>query len=408
MKLLLSLSFCIALLSSVAQNNIQYDDLDFGDYSIGFTDSIIYRSNIPYHYKSYSGATPILLKIWHPVKAQQSKPLLSVNAFRETNNLPIYLKEVESDLLLKFDDYYRKTILDQDYIHFDEIKYPVLGSELLLDYIKKTKSKSHRSKLKREQNFPIIIYHHGSRGTAFDNHVMAEYLASHGYIVIAGNFNLPYENHAHGFTKNDPYDTRLGESIIEFAQKLGSEAMIGFIGHSWGAQIGFSLMPKETRVSAFVSMETTLELWTRKQVKVKWPNLSGNIMKNYSNYSLPILMFANKGEEMEISFDFFKPIQSPQMIFASCRKEFVHESYASYYSSRLIYKDSFEQHDAVEFKKQVDYYGVNLKLIRSFLDQNLKGKSADYSDFEDLFYIKIKNTDSEEEEPMPALLNSPN
>lgn len=392
----------------MAQSNIQYDQLDFGGYSIGFTDSIIYQRNPPYHYKSYAGATPLFIKIWHPIKGKQKTPVLDVEAFRNTTNLPVYLSEIESDLLSKYDKYYETTILKQDYIHFDEIKYPVLGSKLLLDYIKKTKTKSHRSKLKSDQNFPIIIYHHGSRGTAFDNHVMAEYLASHGFIVIAGNFNLPFENHDYGFTENDPYDTRLSESLIDFAQNLDSKAKIGFIGHSWGAQIGFSLMPIEKRVSAFVSMETTLELWSRKQVKGKWPNLSGKIMKNYNNYNLPILMFANKGEEMEISFDFFKPIQSPQMIFASCKKEFVHESYASYYSSRLNYINAFPQHDAEEFKLQVEYYGQNLKLILRFLNQNLKGKKVDYSSFNELFYIDIKNKDSKEEEQKSALINSPN
>ena len=173
-------------------------------------------------------------------------------------------------------------------------------------------------------------------------------------------------------------------------------------------QIGFSLLPNHDKVSAFVSMETTLELWSRKQVKAKWPRLCGNIMNNYSNYNLPILMFANAGEETPLSFDFFQPIQSPQLIFASCKKEFVHESYASYYSSRLIYRQQFTQADALEFKSQVEYYGQHLKLIRTFMDQNLKGYGPTYSNFEDLFYLKIKNKDSFTKDQKPAVVNSPN
>ncbi len=408
MKLFLSIFLSFGLYCAYSQGNIQYEKLDFGKYSVGFTDSLIIQEEINYQYKSYSGGTPILLKIWHPLKKKPNSPVLKFEDFHKSKNLNSNFAEIEADLINKFDAYYENNILRQDYIHFDEISYPLLGSAVLLSYIKKTKSLSHEADLKSNQHFPVLIYHHGSRGSAFDNHVMAEYLASHGYIVIAGNFNLPYENKPYGFTKNDPYDTRLSESVINFAQDLDSTAKIGFIGHSWGGQIGFSLLPNHDKVSAFVSMETTLELWSRKQVKAKWPRLCGNIMNNYSNYNLPILMFANAGEETPLSFDFFQPIQSPQLIFASCKKEFVHESYASYYSSRLIYRQQFTQADALEFKSQVEYYGQHLKLIRTFMDQNLKGYGPTYSNFEDLFYLKIKNKDSFTKDQKPAVVNSPN
>lgn len=408
MKLFLSFFISIGLHTAFAQSNIQYENLDFGNYSVGFTDSLIIQDEIPYQYKSYSGGTPILLKIWHPLKKKPNTAVLKFEDFHKSKNLDPKFAELESDLIEKFDAFYENNILRQDYIHFDEINYPLLGSAVLLSYIKNTKSLSHEAELKGNQNFPIIIYHHGSRGTAFDNHVMAEYLASHGYIVIAGNFNLPYENKPYGFTKNDPYDTRLSQSVIDFAQNLDGQSKIGFIGHSWGGQIGFSLLANQKKVSAFVSMETTLELWSRKQVKTKWPRLCSNIMDNYSNYNLPILMFANSGEETPISFDFFKPIQSPQLIFASFKKEFVHESYASYYSSRLIYRELFTQADAIEFKDQVKYYGDHLKLIRSFMNQNLKGFEPFYVNYEDLFYLKIKTKDSLPEDQKPAVVNSPN
>tara|TARA_R110002096_G_scaffold192564_3_gene374256 strand:+ start:28257 stop:29483 length:1227 start_codon:yes stop_codon:yes gene_type:complete len=408
MKLYASLLLSIGLIFSNAQSNIQYDSLDFGSFSVGFSDTLLLEETIPYKYKNYAGSSPILIKIWHPIPKNESSNFLSAQAFQYSRNLDTNVQELEAELISKFEEYYDRNILRQDYIHFDEIEYPVLGSELLLDYIKKTPTKSREAKLDKDSNFPILIYHHGSRGTAFDNYIMAEYLASHGYIVIAGNFNLAYENRPYGYTKNDPYDKRFCERIIEFAQDLNSNTPIGFIGHSWGAQMGFSLLADEKNISAFVSMETTLELWNRKQVKAKWPRLSGKIMENYADYNLPILMFANQGPEMPVQFDFFKPIQSPQLIFATCKEEFVHESYASYYSARLNYSQTFPQNDAEEFKKQIGYFHNNLKLILNFMDENLKGQKVDYTSFEKDFYLKIKNGKSPEEDSKPAILNSPN
>lgn len=394
-RLYCSMIAVLSFFGALAQDNLHYQQLDFGAFNVGFHDTLLLHEDIVYNNASYNGSMPIIIKVWHPVSNTNSAKTLLLKDFQSDAQLPQEIAQIEANLNEKFDDYYRKYFLLEDYIHFDQIDYSPLSDALVLESIKNTPTKSVKAAIDPNSEFPVIVYHHGSRGISYDNYVMAEYLASHGYIVVSANYNFPYDKQPYGFSKQGPYDAKLAERVIDFSNAINQSSKIAYVGHSWGAQLGFAFLPNNDLVDAFVSMETTLELWNKTQVRKKWKRLSKLIEKNTSGYEMPILMFANQGDESPVSFDFFKAINADNIIFSSSKKEFVHESYASYYSMRLMYNHVYPQHDSEEFAGQVEIYGKNLKLIKSFLDQTLQYKDVEYDSFYEDFYMEFKKSDDE-------------
>ncbi|MBE9137015.1 hypothetical protein IQ254_07335 [Nodosilinea sp. LEGE 07088] len=85
-------------------------------------------------------------------------------------------------------------------------------------------------------SYPAVIYHQGLGGSIVDNHMLLEFLASHGYVVATSAFQPE-----HGLWFG--VDADLNRSIKDMAcvvNTLGDRygidmARIGLIGHSYGA-----------------------------------------------------------------------------------------------------------------------------------------------------------------------------
>lgn len=403
-----SILLVLTFFSSSAQYNLHYNQLDFGRYNVGFHDTVLFQDSLQYSQFNFKGKTPLLVKVWHPVSSAIKGKKLTVKDFQNDNELEGKLANFQDQLNQSFNAYYRSYHLSEDYTHFDEIDYSPATDETVLNSILKTSSRSMELPIAENNDFPVVIYHHGSRGVSYDNYIMAEYLASHGYIVVAGNFNFPYEGKVFGYSENKPFDTHLVKQIIDYSTTLSTSKSIGFIGHSWGAQIGFSYLPKDKRVKSFVSLETTLELWDSYQLSRKWKNLSTLIKTNKGNYNFPVLMFANQGENSPVSFEFFKSLEVESAIFASAKKEFMHDSYANLYSMRLHHNKLYPQLDAEEFKDQIIIYSAHLKFIRLFLNNSLLNIPVDYDTQKQEFFLKIVEPKPNSPSSMSTNVNSPN
>ena len=116
-------------------------------------------------------------------------------------------------------------------------------------------------KLELDTNFPVIVYHHGNQGPSDENYLMAEYFASRGYIFVSANFELPFANHSFGYREGNikKPNTSTPKKLIEFAKSISSSEQLFYVGHSYGAQVGFCILHEEGLADAFVSMETTME-----------------------------------------------------------------------------------------------------------------------------------------------------
>lgn len=119
--------------------------------------------------------------------------------------------------------------------------------------------------------FPVVIYAPGAGGAADENADLAEYLAGHGYVVIAST-NMG----AHG--KQNDYsmkgaEPQIGdiEFLLGYAQLLPDADMqhVAVMGWSWGGMNNVLAAARDSRIGALISLDGTREPAITKQVDVR-------------------------------------------------------------------------------------------------------------------------------------------
>ena len=109
-------------------------------------------------------------------------------------------------------------------------------------------------------HFPVIIYAPGFSGVAWENADLCEYLASHGYVVIASPDM--------GATSREmTYDLQGIEAqardilfLVGYAVSLADTdaSKIGIIGYSWGGISNLFASARDTRIGALVSLDGSI------------------------------------------------------------------------------------------------------------------------------------------------------
>ncbi|MFY0690061.1 MAG: hypothetical protein JXQ90_23010 [Cyclobacteriaceae bacterium] len=385
------------------QRDSFYSRIEFGEHGVGFSDTVIFNSDIRFSFLpengasytqyDYKGPTPLFLRIWYPIEEHHLKPL----RFYELRNrkLPSELQSVYEPLVQKMDsafiEYY---IIDNYTPDNDSIDYGEYSYLDVFDTIKNYQTKSQYKKISDKLDFPVIVYHHGGQGEPDENFVLAEYFASRGYIVVSSNFHLPFENKWYGYDGKEFDEIALAKSVIAFAKTLTTSDESYFIGHSIGAQIGFKFLYQDNWANAFISLETTMEGFAADYLKSEegWPEEANIIADHKLEYSIPILMIANTREQK--SFPLFDELTNAQLIQVSQKKWFGHSSYCSVFLMRYLYRDIFSQPDNYLLGPNLELYAKQLKLYEAFLKSAESGQEFDGKEFEEDFYISIPNTNA--------------
>ncbi len=390
MKILSLLS--LLLFGQVWAQDSYYNYVPMGTYGVGFYKELMFNHQMHYHEYGYNDDAPLFIQVWHPIEKQENPKHLIFNDFR-FKSLPKDLEKVYEELEKHTDTSFVEYNIEVSIPFFRSLKYKE-GPYHVLETMKKTPTNSVAAKLEGKSDFPVIIYHHGAQGISDENYVLAEYFASRGYIVVSCNYHLPFEGKRFGYGEHIGYETTGPKAVIEYARTLTNNDKIGFVGHSMGAQTGFTFLHQEGWADAFVSLETTLEYFDTSFVYKNWKTLGDTMRLNADEYTLPILMFANNGRKKEIGFDFYNQISNAHVIQASAKKRFYHEAYTCIMEMRYLHRKEFRQRDSRQVKTQIKYFAKHLYFIESFLDHHLKGKSKpDLASFEEGFMVKELNPD---------------
>ncbi len=105
--------------------------------------------------------------------------------------------------------------------------------------------------------FPVIIYAPSYRAPAFENADLCEFLASHGYIVIAS----PSTGQSPEGMRDDleGAETQVGDIqfLIGYAHSLPQAATdhLAVVGYSWGGLANAMAAAKDSRIEALVSLD---------------------------------------------------------------------------------------------------------------------------------------------------------
>ena len=131
--------------------------------------------------------------------------------------------------------------------------------------------------------YPIIVFSHGNAGVRFQNWVMCEYLASHGFIVIApdhtGNALVaPLPDEPFFFDENLVFisywqrkgdlsflitvfsDLQSGDTADEFIEQIDPDK-VGAAGHSFGGTAAIEATRDDHRITATINMASFMFPW---------------------------------------------------------------------------------------------------------------------------------------------------
>jgi len=332
----------------------------------------------------------VFVQLWFPTTKQINNNYLSLGDYRQ-KNVTEDLDEVYKALCAHMDESIIKYCINYDLLADEPINYGELSYTEILNQLLLMPTRSVRLKPDDLTNFPAIVYHHGAQGISDENHIMAEYFASRGYVFISANYHLPYPNTLYGLLpfdleKLNKHNQSTAKAVINFAKSVSGNNSTFFVGHSWGAQEGWCALHDSSLVDGFVSMETTIEFKTdSNQIKDMWPYVYDAIKVNKNKLTIPVLLFA--ATEKDEKFHFFEDASSKEMIHASFKEPFAHNSFTSVYMMRYFLTPKIKQPDSEILLSQIKAYRAHLELTYSFFESIRKKEKLNLSNFKSEFYL---------------------
>jgi dienelactone hydrolase len=129
-----------------------------------------------------------------------------------------------------------------------------------------------RDAVPKAGKFPVVIYAPSVNNTAFENADIAEFLASHGYIVIAG----PTVGEAGRYIRMDLKHAELQAAdigfLINFARTLPQADLgrVAVAGFSWGGLSNILAATKDERIKALVCLDGAVRYHNSIVVQAKY------------------------------------------------------------------------------------------------------------------------------------------
>ena len=363
-----------------------YENLEFATYKVGFADTLIFNEELTYEQFGYKGPAPLFVQVWYPLGQAMESDQMAFYQFRE-REVPENLRQVYRQLCKELDSSFVAYNIKEEFSTYDPIDYGSYSYGDVLQMLKSYRTRSHHKPLLRIPGLPVIVYHHGSQGLSDENFIIGEFFASKGYLFLSSNFHLPYENQPFGLREGVSDNSSNLETVLAFARSLAGTEWVIFIGHSWGAQVGWTYLHRKGWADAFVSWETTMEFKQNlEEIQNKWPFVFTVLQQRKEKFSLPILHIANTRQNQP--FPFFEGHNTKPTYFVTAREEFGHESYTSAYLLRYFFGDQLKLPDAESLKGQVVLYGLHLQIIERFLGSVLQGQPFPGTEFSTSFFIQ--------------------
>lgn len=269
MKRLLLILVCLVPTSFLSRaQSVMTFNLPMGPYEVGFKTDTIYDENREYEYlgngrdevKLQKGPRPVYLSIWYPAE---------VNS-QEKMNYGQYL-----------DLFKRDRERTEEYIN---------------RFVNSGKEKEERGAITKavsnpkpqSGNFPVIIYAPSFNAPSFENSVLCEYLASHGYIVVAspsqGDKNrLMTTDYAGANAQARDIETLMAYMIDYPSADWDKMAIMGF---SWGGLSNVIAQMRNKNIDAILSLDGSVTYYY--DVFKEWPGA------DLDKIDVPFMLMAQK------------------------------------------------------------------------------------------------------------------
>jgi len=284
-------NICLTLLiCSVSGISCIASDLEYGPFNVGFKSYKTYDDTRPYLLGEDTISRPLLIHLWYPSKGKieggtfDFKHYIDLIAVRE--NYGILKSEIHKNsfnYVNAYSDFAKRGLGLDTSVHTRQIlDAPVYA----------------RSGLSLQQNgpeFPLLIYAPSNSKSSVQNHMICEYLASHGYMILsvssAGPNSIRRENIAES-TMAQVIDM---EHILKYCEdSLNIEYTgLGVFGFSSGGQASTIFQMRNERVAAVFSMDGGQEygaysaLYKMEDFNLEMTNVPYcSVVNNYENFSI--------------------------------------------------------------------------------------------------------------------------
>ena len=366
--------------STSAHSFQQWGKLDMGKYTVGYKDTVLFKTDEQFSFYNYHGSKPFFVCIWYPAKDDATKPFMKYENYCDFKREDNYGQICDSVV----DMFHKITINDGVCINIKrgapEVKHDDIHDRLYHD-IMKTTVMAKRNLPAIAQKFPCIFYHHGNRSTPYDNNVFCEYMASRGFVVVSACYELPQAVGAIPLTP----DIRNQQSINDFSFMLKTAktmpnvdaAKMVAAGHSWGAQTALRFDNIEVKKSfkEIISFHTTLEDKNMAVAKEYWPTFDYLFENKCKLSTTPSVLFAPynladewdtdtlTGKETFIKTDTLYPKFLPfrkntttPYTFITVLHHVLHDGFITLGNLRLPYAEQYKLDDKKEIIDQQMYY----------------------------------------------------
>ncbi|MEM6377849.1 MAG: hypothetical protein AAF705_06535 [Bacteroidota bacterium] len=360
------LTLCTLLLFQqvvTAQIDYRNIDIEYGNYEVGYRhlelidSSRIYSRIIDFGRKEFR---PVSISVWEPADVSTASSSVTVKDY-----LMVHQAEEEWPHL-PFEYFF-------DWFSIP----PTTHNKAQIDY--NTQAKLNYTPVKTEQ--PIIIYNASFRSPSTENFILCEYLASHGYTVLAipskGYDNINFQ----GGTIKDAMAQSLDLNfVIDHLPEITNTKSnrLYLTGFSFGGLSHILNACNDGRISGVISLDGT--------IKYKPEVLASSVLYNIENFKVPFIHISQKDipesalakeqltSEINKQFTFYDEIE-PYSKYQIKSKSLSHSFFSTY---GLLFKERDLTQD-VSYDQINQSYGKLLQLFKycvsSLHQQTLQSKS---------------------------------
>jgi len=388
-----------------AQPSKYWGGLTPGDYKVGYQDTIIFNSSHQYELNDYNGNKPYFINMWFPITNETGNRIkyreyLTFDSIPEVQSLIDSIQRVQYNAFITWGVIFNLDVWGNSLFTLENIN---MAREMLdenlnvfnLDVWGNSSFTLEKQNMAREmldenlnvfktnqfpeQQFPTIIYHHGNGGISFENSVLFEFLASHGYVIISADYHWPglrqwsYTHQSDLSLEDVDFVTKFSESL-----PFTNHQNLRYIGHSWGCGVALRLNQKgNPKFSHYIIFDSTLEKQGLLEFKDLNPHIDSLFRYHPNDFITRSTVITARASSLSDGIMVIQPypeflpfqlLDKSAFTFITLKQILNHGSFTSVEVMRATLLGQFEQSDSVTVKSQFETYQFLVQLTKDLID----------------------------------------
>ncbi len=264
--------------------------LEFGPYEVGFETFQAYDDSRPYILHEEPISRPLLIHFWYPSKEKKEGHTIAFRDYIDLIALREDFERSESEVDKHSFDYVKA------YSDFAKGNFGLdtgISVQFLLD--SPVYAKAGISANNAESGFPLLIYAPSNSKASVQNHLLCEYLASHGFLILSVASAGPNSIYRDKFQESTMAQVLDMEYILKFCKdrlKLNYTSL-GLFGFSSGGNAITIFQMRNKNVGAVLSLDggqeysTYMGLYSMPDFDLDKANVPYmSLVNNYENFSI--------------------------------------------------------------------------------------------------------------------------